>query len=358
MNSVNRFISILLGAFIIATSLNAQFPNLKKAKELLKEKKTEVETKAEPKVSEDKITETPEILKKDPETVVFSQLPIDHHNPQSLSNDFKAGDNIYALAKLPASIIELTKNSSPEVVVFIYHIKPPQYSYLEESEEQLVYGTIRVAGDALLNDYINFEIAPNPENSISYGNPNYTYKPWGKKYTGPVEYTESLSGLESGTHKFKILLRCRDAEVAAGVFKISGDNFQDYLKLSNDLNILAHSAGAKSAEFPKSAKSDTNLEKQMIAALKKSNDWAKGRFENGEVIKIVIVDSDWHIRRHQISGAILHRYIRAAVGLKYKDGTCAYYQITYQEDYISNKFQPLKYDGAGDKHVISCVNIK
>ncbi|MBX3044075.1 MAG: hypothetical protein KIT33_04630 [Candidatus Kapabacteria bacterium] len=358
MSSVIRFISILLGAFIIATSVNAQFPNLKKAKELIKEKKTEVETKAEPKVSEDNIAETPKILKQDPVTVVFSTFPIDPKNPQSLSNEFKAGDYIYALAKLPATIKELTKDGRPEVIIFIYHVKPPQYSYLEESEEQLVFGTLRVSGDALLNDYINFEIAPNPENTISYGNPNYTFKPWGKKYTGPVEYTETLSKLESGSHKLKIVIRCPYDEAAAGVLKISGDNFNQYAKLSNDLNDFAHNAGAKSAEFPKASKSDAKLEKQMIEALKKSNDWAKGRFENGEVIKIVIVDPDWHIRRHQISGAILHRYIRAAIGLKFKDGSCAYYQVTYQEDYIGNKFQALKYDGAGDKHAISCDNIK
>ena len=97
---------------------------------------------------------------------------------------------------------------------------------------------------------------------------------------------------------------------------------------------------------------------QMLAALKKSNDWNSGWFKATEVVKLVISDPEWYVRRHEISGAILHRYIRAAVAMKSEDGTCGYRFITYQEDYIGGKFQPMKYDGASDRHAINCNNIK
>jgi hypothetical protein len=54
----------------------------------------------------------------------------------------------------------------------------------------------------------------------------------------------------------------------------------------------------------------------------------------------------------------LHRYIRAAVAVKTKSGECGYYPIvSFQEEYVSGKFQPLHYDGIGDFVMMDCANL-
>jgi hypothetical protein len=61
--------------------------------------------------------------------------------------------------------------------------------------------------------------------------------------------------------------------------------------------------------FPKPLLTDKALEAEMIKVLKASNTY-KERIK-GEVIKLVIVDPDWTIRRNELTGIILDRYIRA-----------------------------------------------
>ena len=63
--------------------------------------------------------------------------------------------------------------------------------------------------------------------------------------------------------------------------------------------------------MPKSARSDKKLEKEMIAAFKSSQTY-RDRVK-GDVVRVVIVDPDWMMRRNQLTGIILHRYIRAAI---------------------------------------------
>jgi len=101
---------------------------------------------------------------------------------------------------------------------------------------------------------------------------------------------------------------------------------------------------------------DNKLEAEMIAVLKNSQTY-KERIK-GQVIKLVIIDPDWMIRRNEITGIILHRYIRATVAVKNDDGTCTVWQlITFQQDYVGNKFGKTKFDGVGDPYKIPCENI-
>lgn len=95
----------------------------------------------------------------------------------------------------------------------------------------------------------------------------------------------------------------------------------------------------------------------MIKVLKASNTY-KERIK-GEVIKLVIVDPDWTIRRNELTGIILDRYIRATVAVKNADGTCTVWQlITFQQDYVSNVFRQTKFSGVGDPYKIPCENVK
>lgn len=293
--------------------------------------------------------------------VEFSDAPISPDSPGNLKTEFVAGEPIYAVAYLTDAVKNLYQNQSPsaqlQVEVFIYEQKPPLYSYQQPREEQLTFNNMWISGTVKENRYLVVDIAPNPAKTSAYGGKEIIYKKFGSKYEGPVNFAETLGKLAPGEHKLKVVVNCYYAPVASGEFTLTGDNFSFYTTLAEQLNNTAASAGAASAEFPKAVATDPARVTRMIAALKNSNDWKNGRFDATEILKTVIT-YDWEIRRHEISGAILHRYCIAAVAVKTKSGECAYYKVTFQEDYAGGNFQPLRYDGAGDKVVLKCEKLK
>jgi hypothetical protein len=293
--------------------------------------------------------------------ITFSKSPVDPLNPASSTSEFKTGDAIYAVAYLPQTVQEMFNaqpNAKLEVEVVLFEIKPPQYSYQQPSEEQLTFGSMWVSGSALKNKFLVVDLSPEPDKTSAYGTPEISYKEFGKKFDGPVNYTESLSTFHGGEHSIKLVIRCNYNDAVTGTFKISGDDYSFYKTLSEKLNDVATGACAKNAMMPATLKSDKTLELSMIAAFKNSNDWKSGWLNATEVLRINIVDADWYVRRHEISGAILHRYIRAAIAVKCRDGSCACYKlVTFQEDYEAGKYLPLKYDGAGELMPIICENV-
>lgn len=293
--------------------------------------------------------------------IIFSNSVINPLQAGNSITDFQAGDAIYAVAYLPQTVMELYNAqaaSKLDVEVFIYEIKPPLYDYQQPSEEQLTFVSMRVSGEIIKQKFLTIEIAPDPAQSAAYTTAGITFKEFGKKFDGPVNFTETLSKLQPGKHTLKIVVRCNYADAASGTVTITGNDFGMYKKKSDELNTLAQNAGAENAVMPVAKKTDATLESHMIAAFKGSNDWKTGFIDATDVLRISIYDADWFIRRNELTGAILHRYIRAAIAVKAKNGNCAYYPVTFQEDYVSGKFQPLKYDGVGDKVMLDCGNVK
>ena len=292
--------------------------------------------------------------------IIFSKKITEANNVSSPEKSFKAGDAIYSVAYLPKTVQALFNakpESKVEVEVYIYKVVPPLYDYQQPGEEQLVFATMWVSGKALQNNYLVVDIIPEPDKTTAYGSAEITYKEFGKKYEGPVAFAESMATLQPGKHSLKIVVNCNYEPVATGSFEIEGSDYGVYAQKAIAINQAAASAGSKNATFPKALMSNSTTESQMIAALKNSNDWKTGFISGTEVIKIAITDADWYVRHHEISGAILHRYIRAAIAYKTNDNRCAYRPVSYQEDYIGGKFQPLKYDGAGDQVMIECGNL-
>ncbi len=296
-----------------------------------------------------------------PREIVFSDHPVNPLSPQNLKKDFKAGEHIYAVAYLTDAVKNLYQNQSAtaplQVEVFIFETKPPLYSYQQPREEQLTFANMWVTGTLKDKKYLVIDMTPDPEKTSAYGGKEIIYKKFGNKYEGPVNFAETLGKLAPGKHALKMVVNCYYAPVASGEFTIEGDDFSAYNTLAQKLNETAASAGASSAEFPKAVVTDPARVTRMITALKNSNDWKNGRFDATEILKVAIT-YDWEIRRHEISGAILHRYCIAAMAMKTKSGECAYYKVTFQEDYVGGNFQPLRYDGAGDKVALKCENIR
>lgn len=297
----------------------------------------------------------------EPGTVVFSSSPIDPASPAGLQTEFRAGDHLYAVAYLPQTLKDIYVNASEneklQVEVFVYEIKPPLYDYQQPREEQLTFANMYISGDLKQKNFLVIEMVPDPAVTQVYNTPGITWKKFGKKYEGPVNFAESLAKLGPGEHTLKVVVQCYYSPAASGTLKISGEEYTGYNRVAEQLNEAGAAAGMANAEFPAAVTTDKTREAQMVAALKNSNDWKTGFIDGTEVLKVAIT-YDWEIRRHEISGAILHRYCIAYMAVKTKSGGCAYYRVTFQEDYVGGKFQPLRYDGVGDKVMMDCAKLK
>jgi hypothetical protein len=297
-------------------------------------------------------------LAQKPGEIIFSKTLIDPSKPASLTTQFKSGENIYAVAFLEKSISAIigSGDKKVDVEVFLYELKPAAYSYQQPSEMQLESNTMSVSGDALQKTYMPLDIVPGTTAMTAYGSKDLVYKKFGSEFYGPVAYATALSQLEPGEHTIIIKLNCNYNSVSVGKFVIKGSDFAVYKKMSKELNESASGASTKSAMMPKGARSDKGLESEMVSAFKSSQTY-KDRVK-GEVLRVVIVDPDWMVRRHEITGAILHRYIRAAIAVKNSDGTCTVWPlVTFQQDYVGNKFQATRFDGIGDPYKIPCENV-
>ena len=297
------------------------------------------------------------IAAQNPGEIIFSASMIDPSNPSGTETEFNAGEKIYAVAYLPDMLKNLYQNQSPtaslQVEIFIYELKAPMYEYQQPMEMQLTFANMWVNGTVKDSKYLMIDLVPDPAKTTAYGSKDIVYKSFGKKYEGPVAFAEALAALPAGEHKLKVVVQCYYAPVASGVITIKGDNYAAYAKLAEQINEAAANAAAADAAFPKAVTSDPAREARMVAAFKNSNDWKSGFIDGTDVVKTAIT-YDWEIRRHEISGAILHRYCIAAIAVKTRSGGCAYYKVTFQEDYVGGNFQPLHYDGAGDKINLQC----
>jgi hypothetical protein len=297
-------------------------------------------------------------LAQKPGEIVFSKTLIDPSKPASLTTQFKSGDRVYAVAFLEKSIAGIigTGDKKVDVELFLYELKPAAYSYQQPSEVQLESNTMTVSGDALQKTYLPLDIVPGTDAMTAYGSKDLVYKKFGSEFYGPVAYATALSQLEPGEHTIIIKLNCNYNTVSVGKFVIKGSEYAVYKKLSKELNEAASGASTKSAMMPKGARSDKTLESDMVRALKSSQTY-KDRIK-GEVLRVVIIDPDWMVRRHEITGAILHRYIRAGIAVKNGDGSCTVWPlVTFQQDYVGNKFQATRFDGVGDPYKIPCENV-
>jgi hypothetical protein len=221
---------------------------------------------------------------------------------------------------------------------------------------QLETGTLRVSGNAMHATRVPIDVVPAPSSMTAYGSAELSYKKFGPRFDGPVKFATALSKLEAGSHEIIVKLRCNYDFVAEGRFTLDGDGFAAYQEASDAINAAADGLKTRDAVMPKAARNDATLEKEMLAAFKASQTY-KDRVK-ADVQRIVIIDPDWMTRRHKISGAILHRYIRAAIAVKNPDGSCTVWQnVTFQQDYEGGTFQKTRFDGIGDPYAIPCGNV-
>ncbi len=315
---------------------------LKKGKEI-----AEKEDKKDPaKQDKTKKQETKSPTKASEGEIVFSKSPFDPKTKKpNLTNTFKASDNIYATISLKESFETLAKGSSK------IHVEVK--CYLDGKGENRGGFSIAVTKDALKKKVLVMGVAPAPDKMKCYDDPNVIYQKQFDKYGkrgGPMQLTKMLSTLPAGKHTIKLVLY-RYKVLAEGEFTIEGKNFKKpYEKLFKALE----AEKTKSVQMAKPKMKDAKLEAAMVEALKASHVKAA---KEGEILKVVIIDPDWHLRRHKISGKILFRYIRTEVALKEKSGPCWQWRFVFKQEYIGDKFQKTKLHGIGDRKKIPLKNV-
>lgn len=277
--------------------------------------------------------------------IIFSNTPINPANPGAGLTSFKAGEPIYGLMILPAPVKRLCGTAvSMNATVEQLELKHYVDNNYRDSGGAVIKGALFAEATRLLLD-----VAPEPDKLTAYKDPNLEYKRFGKTTYGAMRWSQELGGLSAGAHTMKIEVEACSSMIAAGEFKISGASFAHYAQLVDALQ----GAKTKLAAMPAGKKNDPALEAAMVKAMKASTSQAW----KDQILRVVILDADWFLERHPISGIILFRYIRAAVAVRGAAG-CAFYELTtFKQDYAGGQFRPIYYDGHGDKHAIPCESV-
>jgi len=276
--------------------------------------------------------------------VVFSTKPIDLANPRDLTTSFKSGDFIYAAALMDDKWYKLFDLESP---------RGKEYLELKMTVDgEMDFASLMLRNEAMDRKALVIDIVPEPARMTAYSDPNLVYQDSYSQHTkgGPMQFTMMLSKLPGGTHKVQFVVY-RYKDLAVGEFTIKGNTFQNYESLHTRL------AGAetKNVVMPKPGMKDRGLEGAMRALVEKS------RYEGfqGDILSVVVQDKEWNIQRHELTGAVMFRYIRAAVAVKGKDGKCRLITlVNFKQEFFGNEFQKLQLDGWGQTPVeIPCENV-
>lgn len=287
-------------------------------------------------------TAAKKVMAKTMQNIVFSKQPIDPANPKNLTRSFKAGDYIYGLVQLKDTAFNhlsegWKKSKKIENIDIQYLLDGEKYNY-----ECSYYITLR--NDAMNQDYLLLEIAPDPGKIKSFSNPNIKYK--GSHVCeggGPACPSKCLGELKSGTHTVGIKVY-RYKDWGYGEFQISGSDFSSYAKLNETYLDASTTANRMGKQRMKNAK----LERQMKKIM-------KSRGYN--VMKVVIVEPDWWIERHKVSGAILWRNLGADISFK-EGGKCFFRHVKFKCTYYGGKYKPMKFWSEYDKKKLPCSKAK
>ena len=278
-------------------------------------------------------------------TIVFSKSPINADAPANLTTSFKAGDPIYGLAYFTKAPKKQCKGRMPRTAT---KMGIEILVYLNGRYKNSMHATLK--NELMKSKTFTLDIAPRPENMTAYTNPNLSWNMYGFTKEGPMLFSQMLADLDEGQTTVKIEFKACYEVIASGQFTIEGSDFDFYEELMAGIQ----NAETQTVIMPRAKRNDPALEREMKALLEASthNAW------QGQILKVVVIDRDWYIVRHKLTGAILHRYIRAEVAVKKSDGCWLYHLVTFKQNYVGNKFDKTFWDGAGDRVKIPCGNVK
>ena len=270
--------------------------------------------------------------------IVFSTRPIQPGNPSNLTTRFNAGDHIYALIQTVKPWSEIYDSKSSANVMI--NVK------LDGEKIHAQFVNLK-SPELMSSQHLVFEIAPDPASMTAYADPNREYgMSTATMRQGPNELTHNLSKLPPGEHTMEFDITYFGDTWSAGSFTISGDDFQTYAKLHQQI-----AAGVSAAVTRPAAKMTNKTMADEMRSLLENAGWE-------DIHRINIVDKDWWIDR--VSGgdsAVQSRHIAAAALARDNDGY--YYKLTtfHQDKLITGGFGELYLSHQGDRVPIPEANI-
>lgn len=270
--------------------------------------------------------------------IVFSKQAIDPLNPARLTGQFDAGDTIYGLIQTTRPWSEIYQNAnSADVMVNV-----------SVDGEKIHAQFVKLNNSELLaQQFLIFEIAPDPGKMTAYSNPDKQYGASSATMRqGPNELTHHLAQLGPGQHTLKFEVSYYGTVWSAGSLIITGDDFQSYAKMHE---LIAEKV-YQSVTLPVARMTNKSMAAEMESLLENAG-W-------DDIHRINIVDKDWWIDR--ISGgdsAVKSRHLAAAALAEDDDGY--YYKVCtfHQDRLLTGGFGELYLSHQGDRVAIPKANI-
>lgn len=275
--------------------------------------------------------------------IVWSSSPLiigkEREMSAMIKNEFKSGETIYGTVYLGRNVRD-AQNSNARLPI---KIKIDNNTYVWGGD----LSNIAVTTAMQEKSYLQFALLPD-EKWIAVN-----FKPYIEDENWTITYfLEDLVRSGDINHDIKVTLDFAGygAEIISSQLKLDLNNGIENIK---KLAVNSRNSLMANRQLPKPAMNNAGLEQQMMNVLKNQG-WSE-TFQ-----KVIITSSGWTINKNQLTGAILYRYIGAVGVSKNADGTCAYQQFTFSNEYTGggNYSNTLKLNSIGNKKEIGCDKVK
>jgi hypothetical protein len=269
--------------------------------------------------------------------MVFSKTPITSSNAGNTATSFQTGDHIYSFITLPDSFINLTKGHVSKNATKIKNIQIK--TWVDDEYKEFFY--LMPTKPVFNETQVALDIVPEIDKMTAFKDTNYVLQSYGDP-AGPITFAKVLGDLPPGKHRVKIQVYFYKIW-AEGEFDITGNDYGFY---AQQAEALADAATVANAMEPPKMR-NASLERQMKKI-------AQSRGYN--VLKVVIIDPDWWVERHKISGRILWRHIATQVAYK-KGGDCYFRKIRYRQMRSGGGYGGLQFMSEFDETKLPCDKI-
>lgn len=248
----------------------------------------------------------------------------------AVSNSFKAGEYIYAIAYLSSSI----KDS--ECGDYLDNGAANLTYYIEVDGERSTFhmNTVYMDRDEInkKDKYIIPEIVPEPSKSLTLI---------------PRDITEKLSKISPTMHKVKIGIKIGWKELISGEFSIDCSDGQNKLA---ELSPQYKEAPESSDNLPQAVIINKSVENAMRKVVQ-NEAWAA----NLQILKVVITSK---LDNREKYGRLSHRVMNGVIAFRKIDGTCIYRQMGFQQNYNGSEFGEMEINTTWDPVCIPCQAVK
>jgi hypothetical protein len=106
----------------------------------------------------------------------------------------------------------------------------------------------------------------------------------------------------------------------------------------------------KNVKMPAALTTNATMDKEFRKAFEQTG-WGE------TILKVNLLDTDWHIERNELTGVILSRYQSAAIAAKQSNGRCMLYTFTIKQEYNGSGYGSSRRD-SHNSNQIACENVK